>query len=221
MNHHRDKNPASNGIHPRWMTGLLVVALLALVSTLSGCLSRSPINKQTFAFNVPVPAASVGAAGNQVVGVRRLEIAPPFDGRALVYRTGENAYERDSYAEFLGSPAGELAASVGGLLLQDGCFSAVSSVGSALKPDVLVEVYISELYGDIRQPGKPAAVLAMQVVFTEAKNEMPGKVILQRSYSRRIPIKSTTPAALMEGWNQGMIEIFAQVASDFQNRRAQ
>jgi ABC-type uncharacterized transport system auxiliary subunit len=203
------------------MRGLFVIVLLAFVSTLSGCLSRSPISKQTFAFNVPAPVASDEAAGNRVVGVRRLEIAPLFDGRALVYRTGENAYERDPYAEFLGSPAGELAASVGGLLVQDGCFGAATSVGSALKPDVLVEVYVSELYGDIRQPGSPAAVLAIQVVFTEAKNGMPGKVILQRSYSRRIPIKSTTPAALMEGWNQGMIEIFAQVASDFQNQRVQ
>lgn len=40
-------------------------------------------------------------------------------------------------------------------------------------------------------------------------------------YSRRIPIKSTAPAALMAAWNQALVEIFADVASDFRSREIQ
>ena len=58
----------------------------------------------------------------------------------------------------------------------------------------------------------------MQVTFLDATNGLPGRVILQRNYSRRIPMSSTTPAALMEGWNQALVEIFAEVASDFRSQ---
>ena len=55
----------------------------------------------------------------------------------------------------------------------------------------------------------------MRVTFFEATNGLPGKVILQQNYSRRIPMTSTAPAALMEGWNRALVEILAEVASDF------
>jgi hypothetical protein len=51
-----------------------------------------------------------------------------------------------------------------------------------------------------------------------ATNGLPGKVIFQQNYSRRIPMKSTTPAALMEGWNQALVEIFTDIASDLRSR---
>jgi ABC-type uncharacterized transport system auxiliary subunit len=96
----------------------------------------------------------------------------------------------------------------------DGNFAAVVKAGSAVKPDTLLEINISQLYGDIRTPANPCAVLAMRVTFIHATNGLPGRVILQRNYSRRIPIKSATPAALLEGWNQALAEIFAEVVSD-------
>ena len=83
----------------RWIVSIL--AILAAVLALSGCLSKPPLHKQTFTFGAP-PTASGGAiAGNRVLGIRSLRIAPPFDGRSLVYRTGEFSYVRDPYAEFL------------------------------------------------------------------------------------------------------------------------
>jgi hypothetical protein len=62
-------------------------------------------------------------------------------------------------------------------------------------------------------------VLALQVIFLTATNGLPGSVILQQDYSRCIPLKSTAPAALVEGWNQALVEILANAASDFESRK--
>lgn len=194
--------------------------LLAGALIFCGCVSRPPLNEKTFAFGTPVLRATNGVAGNHVLGIRTLQIAAPFDGRSLVYRTGEFSYERDPYAVFLGSPTEGLAAPVCGLLREDGCFNAVVGPGnsSALKADTLVEISINQLYGDIRKPGSPSAVLAIQMIFFEATNGLPGKVILQRDYSRTIPMRSATAAALMEGWNQALVGIFTEASSDFQRQ---
>jgi cholesterol transport system auxiliary component len=197
------------------------VMLLGFAFALGGCLSRAPMKKETLAFGAPVMTVTNGVTGSRVLSIRTLQIDPPFNGRPLVYRTGEFSYERDPYAEFLGPPADGLATLITEMLRNDGCFKAVVKTGSAARPDTLVEININELYGDIRKTGSPEAVLAMQVIFVNATNGLPSKVIFQQNYSRRIPMKSTTPAALMAGWNQALVEIFADVASDLKTRESE
>jgi cholesterol transport system auxiliary component len=217
--HFNDSAPSF--VHSRWIARLIGAALLASLLTICGCLSRPPLHEQTFALSTPVLSATNGAAGNRVLGIRTLQIAPPFNGRSLVWRTGESSFERDPHAAFLGSPAEGLVAPVCGMLREGGCFSAIVEAGSAVKPDTLVEININQLYGDIRQPGHPCAVLAVQVVFFDATNGFPGKVNLERNYSRRTPMKSATAAALMEGWNQALAGIFSEVAADFRNQEVE
>jgi cholesterol transport system auxiliary component len=200
----------------RWTPGIL--GLLSAMFVLGGCLVRPSMKTQTFAFSAPLLVTTNSVPHGRVLGIRSLQVAPPFDERSLVYRTGDYSYEPDPYAQFLSPPSQELAATVSGILSADGYFAAVDGMGSAVTPDVLVEINISQLYGDIRKPGSPYAVLAMQVIFVKAKNGLPGRVILERCYSRRLPVKSATPGAFMEGWNQALVEIFAEVASDFRNR---
>jgi ABC-type uncharacterized transport system auxiliary subunit len=218
MNHFNHFTGIKTTIHSRWVVRVCSTAFLVFAFTFSGCLSRSPMKIETFAFSAPTMTGTNSTESGHVLSIRALQIDPPFDGRSLVYRTGEFSFERNPYAEFLGPPADGLVATTTEFLRNNGCFSAVVKTGSAAKPDTLAEININQLYGDIRKPGNPTAVLAMQVIFMNATNGLPGKVIFQKNYSRRIPMKSTAPAALMEGWNQAMAEIFADVASDLRSR---
>jgi ABC-type uncharacterized transport system auxiliary subunit len=202
-------------IHTRLALRIFPTLFLASVFGLTGCISRPALNKQTFTFNAPAISATNVVAGDRVLGIRSLQIAAPFEGRSLVYRTGEFSYVRDPYAEFLGPPAEELLVPMRGWLRNSGNFSAVTEVGSALKPDLLVEISVSQLFGDFREPEHPTAVVTMRFVFFNAPNGVPGKIILQQEYSRRIPLSAPTAAALMEGWNQALAEIVAEVSSDF------
>ncbi len=196
----------------RWIVSIL--AILAAVLALSGCLSKPPLHKQTFTFGAPPTASGGAVAGDRVLGIRSLRIAPPFDGRSLVYRTGEFSYVRDPYAEFLDPPEEEMMAPVRGWLSRADGFSEVLNAGSALKPNTIVEISVTQLYGDFRRPEHPCAVVTMHLVFFEARNGVPTKPILQQEYSRSIPVTAPSAAALMEGWNQAFGGIFAEVASD-------
>jgi hypothetical protein len=165
-------------------------------------------------FNTPAIGATNIVAGGRVLGIRSLQIAAPFDRRSLVYRTGEFSYVGDPYAEFLESPAEELMEPVRGWLLRDGNFQAVVTRGSALKPDTLVEINISQLFGDFREPNHPTAILTMRFTFFDAPDGVPGKVILQREYSRSIPLGAPIAAALMKGWDQALEQILGEVSSN-------
>lgn len=103
----------------------------------------------------------------------------------------------------------------------NGDFSAVVEAGSAHKPDTLVEISVSQLFGDFRQPEHPAAILTIRFVFFDAPNGVPGKVILEQEYSRSIPLNRPTAAALMEGWNRALTEILTEVSSDLARKREQ
>ena len=202
----------------RWAMRICGVVFPAVALVFSGCLSRPPMNKQTFAFNAPVTSGTNEMANSHVLGIKSLQVAPLFNDRSLVYRTGEFLYQRDPYAEFLGPPAEVLFTPVSEMLRNDGGFSAVVRAGDAVKPDIMVEINVSQLYGDIRDAKSPSAVLSMQVIFMEATNGMCGRVIFQKDYSRQIPVKAASAAALMEGWNQALTEIIAEAASDFRSR---
>ena len=208
----------SSVVNSRWGARISVSLPLAFTFTFCGCLSRPNLDEQTFAFSAPALLSTNGSANHRVLGIKSLQISPPFDARSFVYRTGEFAYERDPYARFLGLPAEQLAVPVSEILSRDGCFSEVVEADSAVKSDALVDITVSQLYGDIRNPKTPFAVLAMRVTFLEATNSLPGGLILQQDCSRRIPMTSTAPAALMAGWNRALVEILAEVASDFRGQ---
>jgi cholesterol transport system auxiliary component len=188
---------------------------IAAVCLLTGCLARPHLDKQSFIFAPPSASAPKAAPGSRVLEVRTLQIAAPFAGRAFVYRTGEFSYESDSYAEFMVHPADGLVSPIGSWWREAGAFQAVVEAGSALKPDTLVEIHVGQLYGDFRQAENATAVLAMGFVFFDAPHGVPGKVILQQEYSRAIPLKARTAAALIEGWNQALAQILASAMQDF------
>jgi uncharacterized lipoprotein YmbA len=200
------------------LAGIFFVALLfTCVCGLTGCLSRPALNKQTFAFSISTITATKSVASNRVVGIRNLQIAAPFEGRLFVYRTGEYSYVHDPYAEFLESPNEELIAPLREWLRSNGDFSDVVEADSALKPDTLVEISVSQLFGDFRQPERPAAILTMRFIFYDATNGVPGKTIFQQEYSRSIPLSTPTAATLMDGWERALNEILAQVSADFRH----
>ena len=190
--------------------------MLVFACALSGCLSRPALKRQTFAFTIP-EMAPTNAATTRVLGIRNLEIAAPFEGLPLVYRTGDYSYVRDPYAGFLDPPADSLLVTIREWLRGNASFSAVIEPGSSLKPNTLAEIRVTRLYGDFRQPQRPAAVLTIHFLFFDAPNAIPGRVLLEREYARSIALNSATPGALMEGWNQALTQVLTQVISDFRH----
>jgi len=212
-----NRSPNSKKISHRFrrlVAGNWVAVLLVCLGTLTGCLSRPALNKQTFAFDVIPVSATNAQSSDRVLAIRTLQIAPPFEGRQLVYRTGENAYERDPHAEFLDAPTDQLLAEVREWWQVNGGFGAVVEADSALKPNLVVEITVTRLYGDFRQPERPLAVMSMRFMFFDAPHGIPGKLLLQQEYARSIPLSRPNATALVVGWNQALAEILSQVSSE-------
>ena len=97
---------------------------------------------------------------------------------------------------------------------QSDLFRTVVEPGSALKPNTMAEITVLELYGDFRQPPEPAAVLTLRYVLLDSPEGIPGKLIFEREYSRRVLLKERNANALMTGWNEALNQILAQLGSD-------
>jgi cholesterol transport system auxiliary component len=192
-----------------WICGAI---LWTFAFTFSGCVSRPALNVQTFAFTASTLPSRIGSSNSAILEIRTLQVTPPFNGRSLIYRTGESDYQCDPYAEFLAPPAEGLPGPVSEMLRGDG-FNVVQP-GSAVRPDIIAEISITQLYGDIREPESPYAVLVMEVTFLDATNGLPGKLLFQKNYSGRVGMSSTTPAALMAGWTQALERIMAEATYD-------
>jgi uncharacterized lipoprotein YmbA len=200
-------------------TPLSALALLACAVTLTGCLSRPALEPQTFSFGAPALTTTNLIAGGPVLGIKKVEVAAPGEQRSLVYRTGAFAYARDPYATFLDAPEQELVVPLRAGLCSQGDFSALVETGSALKPEILVEINVSQLYGDFRQPDRPKAVLTMRFTFYAATNGIVARTLFQKEYAQSIAIDKPSAAALMAGWNQALIETVGEVLSDYRQSR--
>lgn len=190
--------------------------LIAACALITGCLSRPPLVKQHFAFAIPPLTSAKPPANAPVLAIRRLSVSSPFDGISLVYRTGQFSYETDPYAEFLAPPADVLRAPLRQYFQASGLFGDVTQQGSALRPNLLVEITVEQLYGDFRNRADPQAVLEVRLAFFDAPGGRPGKVILDKNYVRRAKLAARSAAALMASWNDALKQIMAEAVSDLE-----
>ena len=193
--------------------GLYFVLLLAL----SGCLSRKPLTKQTFALTVSHPAHVTAPANAPSLTLRQIFVAAPFDSPAFTYRTGQFSYERDPYAGFIVSPAETLNDPIRALLQNSGKFSSVNAADSSIRGDLDLEISVTQLYGDFQNKSQPAAVLEMHFVMfkqPEHFSRSSKSIIVDKTYSRRIPLKASTAGAFVEAVNQALGQVVTQFADD-------
>ena len=195
--------------------GTLVAACLLLVA-FTGCLSRPPLARETFALTLPAAPESTNASGTAVLLLRSVVVAPMFDGKALVYRLGEHTWEQDPYAEFLVPPAAMLAGPLRTALRRSGVFRDVIEPGSALTPDRVAEIQVTEFYGDFRKQAEPAAVLILRCTIFDTGPKQP--VRLQKEYVRRLALPERTAAGVVAGWNEALGQIVGELVADLQGR---
>jgi cholesterol transport system auxiliary component len=198
---------------------ILALAPLVLGLLAAGCLSRPALVRQSFLLPTRPAAAPATRPAGGVLALSSCEVSPPFAGQALVYRIGPNAFETDPYAGFLVPPDKTLAITIRSWLARSGLFANVAEPGSSAPADQFLQVYVDELYGDLRVPGQPQAVLSLSLVLFDAKK---GNVLFQKEYSRHLPVSQNTAAAIVAGWDQSLEKIMDEFASDLiHNRQSQ
>jgi uncharacterized lipoprotein YmbA len=195
-----------------------VLAPVAALLAVTGCLSKPALVSQSFSIDPPAPQSG-SSPGGVVVAVARVEVAPLYSGMALVYRTGEHSLGRDPYARFGAPPGWLLTAAIRGYLANADFVRDVVAPGSATRPQATVEVGVSTLAGELHA-GSSSAVLTMRfrVLFDQSARGL--SEALLRTYSKAVPIPRPTARDVVNGWNQGLAEIMAEFLSDLRGSLA-
>jgi cholesterol transport system auxiliary component len=191
----------------------LLVSFLVAVTVLGGCaLSRPAPIKHTFLLEPPVAAAGARVHPS-ALRVGTINVAAPFRGRALIYRLTELKYDADFYSEFLVAPAAMIGEITARSLDRSGVFARVIPPGAPPDGDWVLDGFVSALYGDVRDPAKPKAELAISFFLSRA-DAASSTPLWSRNYERRVAVPDATPEAYARALSGALGEILADLARD-------
>lgn len=193
------------------MTPILLAA--AVAAGLAACsLTRPPVERATFALAPARTAPAAGAPNAVVLKVRPFRVAAPYDGREFLYRRADGQLVADFYHGFAAGPGELVTAAAADWLKTSGRFRAVIEPGISADAPYALEGALLALYGDLRDPQRPAAVLEVQVYLVRAASGR--EIALDRRYRERVPLADGAPAALAKGYNDALANVLAQLERD-------
>ena len=199
--------------HPHFKRALTLAALALFASVLVACsLSRPSVVRGTFLLEpTPPPMASVQKLTSLRVGL--VNVAAPYRGKAFVYRQSDLKFETDFYSEFFVSPAAMLSEASARALSAANVFRRTVPPSAGEAADFVLDGFASELYGDLRDPAKPMATVAI-TYYLSPSNALSPTVIWTKEYRQRAPAADATPEGFARAWNVALTAVVAELARD-------
>jgi cholesterol transport system auxiliary component len=181
-----------------------------------GCVNieRSYPEKHYFVIEIPRNIESSNSPSERTLSVSNLRISPRYADRSFVYRTSDAGYESDFYNQFLTAPDVMISEELRKGLAASGEFKYVLGPANQQQSNYVLEGSINSLYGDFRNPNRPAAVLEIEF-FLYNENSNDSGIISQKRYSKSVPLNEKSPEALVKGWEEALEAIVAALVADF------
>lgn len=190
------------------MMKFILVSLAIL--TLASCSlpSRAPITPSAWLVAPERTGPPLKSKTEYWLKIGSVSVAPPFDGRSLVYRLGDLRYEKDFYNIYSAIPAEMISNAERQWLNQANIFSLTVGQGNSFFPFYTLQTVINEFYGDYRV--RPEAVVSVEFILATSNAGIGNPIIGANRYSKRIALKDNTPEALALGQQQALAEIFKE-----------
>ncbi|MBU3586482.1 membrane integrity-associated transporter subunit PqiC [Polynucleobacter sp. 31A-FELB] len=134
--------------------------------------------------------------------------APPFDGKSLVYRLGDQRYEKDFYNIYSALPNEMVSNATRQWLNNAQIFSMTVGQGNSFFPYYILQTSVEEFYGDYRV--RPEAVVTVEFFLTATDPQKRNPVIGKNRYSKRVALKDNTPQALALGQQEALAQILKE-----------
>lgn len=188
--------------------------ILIATSLLAGCASGPNWTRRVYSFSLAADPPITNAS-DSIVALNRVAISPLFQSRSFTYRTGENSYEQDPYAGFMISPERALGESIRTSMRAGGVFGRVVEPGSSLLPNLIAEVFVTELYGDFRNSKQPVGKMEIHFLCYEVNDGSPRRIVLDKVYAHEAPLAAKSPGALVAAWDADLHEIMQKIESEY------
>ncbi|MBU3590329.1 membrane integrity-associated transporter subunit PqiC [Polynucleobacter sp. 80A-SIGWE] len=133
---------------------------------------------------------------------------PPFDGKSLVYRLGDQRYEKDFYNIYSALPNEMVSNATRQWLNNAQIFSMTVGQGNSFFPYYILQASVEEFYGDYRV--RPEAVVTVEFFLTATDPQKRNPVIGKNRYTKRIALKDNTPQALVLGQQEALAQILKE-----------
>jgi len=189
----------------------LLVAMAVLVAGCSLATRPAPV-KQTYLIE---PAAPAAIARKQAATLRvgTINVAAPFRARSFVVREGDLRYETDFYSEFLVAPAPMIGEATARALDRAGVFARVVPPGAPPDADFVLDGFVGALYEDRREPGRPAAAIAITYYLARADGAPP---FWSKEYRQSVALAGNSTDAYAAALSTGFGAIMVELARDLE-----
>ncbi|MFP4080330.1 MAG: membrane integrity-associated transporter subunit PqiC [Ectothiorhodospira sp.] len=186
---------------------IAVLAVLSLVLLLAGCSVAPQRDAPVKATYLLEPVRESGAeegpgTGQAVIGSVR--VAPAFSGRGLVWRLGEGGYRADFHHEWFSPPRDQVTTHAENWLRGAGVFAAVLPRALVRQADFRLDLVVTELYGDLADPARPAAVVGLQVFVSDLRPCARTRAVIPLELEARVPLEDARPEALVRGLSRAL-----------------
>jgi len=186
------------------------ILMAVLVLSLFACSlpTRAPVTPTSYMVNPERSGPPLKNRTSYWLKIGPVSVAAPYDGRSLVYRLGDQRFEKDFYHVYTALPAEMVSNAERQWINQSGIFSAAVGQSNTFFPYYTLQATVNEFYGDYRV--RPEAVVSMEFFLTVENGGKVNPMIGSNRYTKRITLKDNTPAALVLGQQQALAEIFKE-----------
>ena len=194
------------------------VSFVVLLSMLLGCGQRQAYNKHYYFLNAIREGQPVTRQKDVILEVRNFTIDSAFDGKGLIYRTGEMKYETDFYNEFLVSPRSMITEKTRNWLATSRLSQRVLDPGSQINPTHMIEGNITALYGDFRDKTSPKAILEIRIFLLETKVGEEPVSVFGETYKSSIALETNDAESMVNALDKCFGEILANLEEDLSEK---
>jgi cholesterol transport system auxiliary component len=201
---------------PSRLAALLGSLLLTCFIAACGINQPAPV-KQTYLLQAVAPASPLSATPKAAsIKIGSVAVGAPFRGRSLVFREAEFRYQSDFYNEYFIAPSAMLGDAVASWLGSAKVFREVLPTASSASADYILEGFVGALYADVRDRTKPAAVLEIKFLLTDAGS---GSVVWNRDFARRVAMSNDSADAFASAMNQALGELLKDLGTELAGAR--